>query len=389
MAKLIRAHITPDVLRWARESLHLTIEDAAGRARVPVAKLEQWEKGETLPTINQARSLAKTYRQPFALFYLPESPAERIRIPKDFRRVAGTTIDGPSYNILSSIHEAVRRREIALDVLSQLKLRTPLIKDRIGPTEDEEQVGSKVRGLLRIPFQIQREWRDKRVAFNSWRAAVERLGTLVFQEADLQLDEFRGYSLFERPLPVIVVNRKDAYAGRTFTLIHELSHILLNYDGLCDLVPDPSQPPEDQRVEVFCNATAASCLMPSIEVLKHPLLNMRRSLDGWSDEEISELAIMFAVSRETMLRRLLTLGRTSNQFYERKREEYLQEARRRKKQEGFVPPPRDALSKLGRPYVRLVLDGYRSRTLTASDASEVLGLRMKHFSKLAEAVGAI
>ena len=65
-----KAYITPNVLKWARESARMTEETAAAKVSVKVDKLKEWEEGTNQPTIRQAQTLAKAYKRPFALFFL-------------------------------------------------------------------------------------------------------------------------------------------------------------------------------------------------------------------------------------------------------------------------------------------------------------------------------
>ncbi|MFN6089514.1 MAG: multiprotein-bridging factor 1 family protein, partial [Cyclobacteriaceae bacterium] len=69
-----KAFITPNVLKWARESARMTEEVAAAKVSVSIDKLKEWETGTSQPTIKQAQNLAKAYKRPFALFFLPEIP---------------------------------------------------------------------------------------------------------------------------------------------------------------------------------------------------------------------------------------------------------------------------------------------------------------------------
>ena len=73
-----KADITPDVLKWARESALMSLETAAGKVCVVPEKLKEWEEGTNQPTIKQAKTLAKAYKSPFALSFLPE-------VPRDFQ----------------------------------------------------------------------------------------------------------------------------------------------------------------------------------------------------------------------------------------------------------------------------------------------------------------
>lgn len=107
---------------------------------------------------------------------------------------------------------------------------------------------------------------------------------------------------------MIVLNRKDVPAARTFSLFHELVHLALRSDGLCDLTTEVDRSPEEQRLEVFSSATAAACLIPKAALLQHRIVAEHPRSPLWQDAEIYQLARFFSTSREALLRRLMTLG---------------------------------------------------------------------------------
>jgi hypothetical protein len=117
----------------------------------------------------------------------------------------------------------------------------------------------------------------------------------------------------------------------------------------------------------------------------------------WADEEIALLAHAYRASREAVVRRLLVLGKTTEDFYRRKRkqlqaefEAQQEEAQQRKalglEAEGFAPPDRMAVSTAGPFFVRLVLESYHQEKITPNDLSSFLGVRLKHVSKIEHAV---
>jgi DNA-binding transcriptional regulator YiaG len=78
-----KAHITPILLKWARESARMPRTAVALELSLTVAQLQDWESGTSQPTIKEAQALAKLYRRPFAVLFLPELP-RRFRILRDF-----------------------------------------------------------------------------------------------------------------------------------------------------------------------------------------------------------------------------------------------------------------------------------------------------------------
>jgi len=228
------------------------------------------------------------------------------------------------------------------------------------------------------------------MAFKQWRLMIEKAGILTFQANDVDTTEARGFSISDRPLPVAVANIKDAPRGRIFTLLHELAHILLKAGGICDL--HESNENEGSRIEAFCNHVAGATLFPKEALLATNVIRNHKKDDvAWRDEELAELSRVFGGSREAALVRLLTLGFTTEAYYQEKRDEFLKQyAEQRKRQKGFAPPHEVALTSAGPTFTSLVIESFNRERITASDVSDYLQIRLKHlvnvqrdYSKLA------
>ena len=295
------------------------------------------------------------------------------------------------------MRRARRRRAVALELLSDLDRPITTLPLRAALTDDPEAVGARGWEWLSVTRAEQARWVGVYDALNGWIAAFEARGLLIFQTTDVELDETHGFSLSERRLPVIVLNAKDYPRARVFTLMHEFAHIMLDTGGVCD----PERVARrartaDERVEVFCNHVAGALLVPSHALLSDPRIAAggtgRRD---WPDNTIRAVAEAFTVSREVILRRLLILGRTTDAFYERRREEYqaqyaalaAQARERAQTREGGHPPVyRTIVRDNGRHYTRLILEAYESKQITAADVSDYLGVRLKHLPRIADAV---
>lgn len=169
-------------------------------------------------------------------------------------------------------------------------------------------------------------------------------------------------------------------------MLHELVHVLLRADGVCDLSEDGGgQGIEDEKVEVFCNRVAGTAYVPAGPLKKHP--QVRAHPQGslkWSDDEVESIARTFGCSREVLLRRLLLVGLTSQDFYQLKRRQLMREYAELEKRpsEGFVPPHVKALSNAGSFFSQLVLTSFHREKITSSDVAEYLDVRLKHLPKI-------
>jgi len=335
MATRVKALVKPALITWARESAGFGIADAAARLKVDEAQLVDWEdpNGENSPSIPQLRKMAALFKRPLAVFFLDEAP-QGFMVMRDLRRLPGTGARHYSPALQMEIRAANERRELALELVADLAEEPSKFALSATDKEDPEVVGARIRTVLGVTAQLQDGWKDAegRAGFNAWRSRIEAAGVLVFQTVRFTTDEASGFAISADKLPVIAVNRKDPLTRRTFSLLHELAHLMLHLSGVSDLETDESRPPEDQKIEVFCNQVAAAALVPKDDLLAHSLVKAHaKNASDWSDAEIAELARRFNVSREALLRRLLTFGMTKNQFYQSKRAQYIAEYLARQK----------------------------------------------------------
>jgi len=381
------AEVEPAILAWARASAGMSIEEAAQSLQTKPERLVEWEQGERHPSMAQLRKMAAAYKRLLSDFFLPEPPREDP-IPHDFRRLPGEVAFHYSRALRYQLRLARQRRELALDLAAELDEEVPTIPLRIELTADPERAGAELRRFLRVSLDVQRTWRTPRASYNAWRAAAEHTGILVFQVTGVPPAEMLGFSLSERPLPVIGVNRKLNLNRRTFTLLHECVHVLLESSGICDIEESVLRPPEEQRPEVFCNAVAGAALVPSDALLAHPLVSSARPRD-WSDDALGSIGRTFGVSGEVILRRLLTTGRTTQAFYAERRAAW---GRLFDSSDTATDPdadykrnmPQEVVSDLGRPFTRLVVDSYLNSFTSLSDVSRHLGLRADKIAKVRE-----
>ena len=243
MAATVKAAVAPAVMRWARESHGLSLEEAAERLHVHAERITAWEAGEDRPTIGQLRRAAEVYRRPFGVFLLSEPPTDAFRLPHDFRRLPGDVPQPKSERLTYQLRLTAERRLQALELYEDLGERPEAFPVRTQLGEDVDRIADALRNALKVTAEEQATWRTPEAALPAWKAKLEGAGVLVVQFSRVAVSEMRGASVVEFPLPVIALNAKDSAAGRGFTLFHEVAHISLGGGSLCDIDDDHVRPP--------------------------------------------------------------------------------------------------------------------------------------------------
>ena len=359
MTKRIKATVAPAVLIWARTSAGYDLPLAAAKLKVDEEKLADWEAGDAQPSIPQLRNMATLYKRPLAVLYLAEPPMA-FQPMQDFRRLPDIGPRKFSPNLTLEIRSAHQRRALALEMLAEAGEEAERFTLTTALNQNVETVGEAIRKAMGIDYAQQSRWHDYLVAFRTWRMRIEELGVLVFQATRLERDEASGFAYWAEMLPFMVVNRKDAYPRRTFSLLHELAHLMLHQSGVSDLDMDALRPQDAERIEIFCNQVAAATLMPrDVFLAEARVAEKGAGRHEWSDEVIKALSLTYGASREAVVRRLLTFNRTTDAFYKQKRAQYAREHQQRREREKAqndgkgIPRnmPRETIANFGRPLV--------------------------------------
>lgn len=310
--------VQPEILRWARKSLGLSIDDVAEILKRHPEDVEAWEAGRSAPTYPQLERLAyQVYKRPLAVFFLP-APPEEVSPKREFRSLPDAdmeTLDRDTYLHIRKAHA------YQLALLELFDGRNPAARNirqhpTLSPTENYTLQAEQVRDYLGITFERQRAWRTDEEALKAWRDAIEQCGIFVFKAAFKQKD-ISGFCLADERMPIIYLNNSTSKTRQIFSLLHELAHLLLGVNGLSKFDSSYMErlPDRERASERFCNAIAAEILIPDQDFRERARL-LPADVEKASEEQFSEFAKRYGVSREAILRRFLDQGRVGKAFYE-------------------------------------------------------------------------
>ena len=383
-----KAFITPNVLKWARESARMTGEVAAARVFVTVDKLKEWENGTSQPTIRQAQILAKAYKRPFALFFLPDVPRD-FQPLQDFRKPGSKALTTSSVFIIREIQQ---KQAWISDVNAENQEEKLSFVGRFSIKDNPEVVAKDILTTLKIDptsYKFDNPIRD-------WIEAAEKNGIFVsrtsFIHSRLKLDseELQGFAIADLYAPFVFVNSDDWNAPQLFTLVHELAHIWIAETGISNEVePELKNKGKFHPVELFCNEVAANALMPKEIVLSFDSSIFQNSSNAF------KAAKPLGVSVFALLVRALNLNLITIQAYQKLKkqadidyQEYLRretEKKARLKEKDKKGGPNYFLLQLNRNsrlFTQTVLDAYRGGFIEPTLASNLLNIQVNKFTKL-------
>jgi Zn-dependent peptidase ImmA (M78 family) len=383
------AYINPRALRWAREPAACSLEEAAKVVGRPVETVEEWEspRSNTLPTVRQAQKLAGAYGVPFPQLYVDHLPLEPdFEAVPEFRGLDPELgqVRPHSRQLRRMIKQAEERQALAVELLGSTGQSPLLWVGSATPGEDPELLGDRIREDLGEVNELPAT-EDRERLLDWWVELVERLGAIVSRYRPdgnrywaVEPSEARGLSLCHTLAPYIVLNSRDAPAGRIFTLMHELAHLYFGQCGVDDIGDERLLPADARFLEQRCNQVAAAILMPADQFIQ-----AWESASGEVRSKVGTIANRFGVSRQAAAVRAKSdaIGLISSDEYE-DMSTYLSGEYREFRENralatagGGMTVPVRVFKDFGARYVGLICDAHDEGMLSLLDAAEALGAR--------------
>ncbi|TCA65336.1 ImmA/IrrE family metallo-endopeptidase [Rhizobium leguminosarum bv. viciae] len=293
--------VNPEILRWARETAGLNVEEAAEKIGLNAARgvagsdrLTMLEAGKVEPSRPLLLKMAALYRRPILTFYLANPPAVAAR-GEDFRTLPADFAQRDAALVDTLLREVRARQDMVRAVLEAEEEA-----DRLGfvgslqGQRDPEAIAAAIRRSLDFDLQIfcHGSGRGTPRGFAYLRDRVEAAGIFVLlignlssHHSALNVELFRGFALADPVAPFVVINDRDSEQAWSFTLLHELAHIWLGQTGVSGGGPS-------NAVETLCNDVAGSILLPTAEIAAED------NLAGAAQERIAARISAIAESRQ-------------------------------------------------------------------------------------------
>ena len=376
--------LQPSVMRWARQTIGLSVHEVAAKLKRPVEEVEAWESGAGAPNYVQLEKLAyKIYKRPLAVFFLP-NPPEEISPEREFRTLPNADL----HSLAADTHMQIRRAHAFQISLKELfDDRNPskqLIWQQLRLSRDASiaQQALEIRRNLGISLESQIEWKSDDFALKQWRQAIENSGVFIFK-APFKQKDISGFCLLDQTFPLIYINNSTSKTRQTFSLMHELAHLLLSINGLSkfDSRYIDQLPQTEKQIEQFCNAVAAEILIP-LSDFEQQTRSFPTDIERIGEEHFSNLANRYGVSREAILRRFLDQGRVSAAYYERKSKLWAGQKKSGSGGDWYASQN----SYLSDRFAKEVVRRHYRNQLSVEQAADLLGIKAKNFAGLEQRI---
>jgi Zn-dependent peptidase ImmA (M78 family)/transcriptional regulator with XRE-family HTH domain len=269
------------ILQWARESAGLTLEDAAEKVGLKLARgtsgaerLALLEAGKGEPSRPLLLKMANQYRRPLLTFYLAAPPAKAAR-GEDFRTLPEEFATRDAAMVDTLLREVRARQEMVRSLLEAEDEAEPLpFVGSFTQQDGEDALVSEITNTLGFNLHQYRRGSGVGTArgFTYLRERAEAAGVFVLlignlgsHHSTLDVELFRGFALADSIAPFVVINDQDSEEAWSFTLLHELAHIWLGQSGVSAGRPR-------MAIETFCNDVAGRILLPAAEFANEPSL---------------------------------------------------------------------------------------------------------------------
>ena len=369
--------INPDRIAWCCADLGITPDQLAAETGIAATTMEHVMAGKDGMTFNQLRKVADHFGRG-VLFFLEDGPVDEAQVHSPQFRTLANQKPELSANLKALIERVERQREVYLSLREDLD---DTDRPRFVPPELPAD-------NLQEAARIARQWLGlgEQNSFDIYRDALESRGVLVFRSNGYagkwqiaKTNPILGFSLYDANCPVIVVKKQDWDTRQTFTLMHELGHVLLHKTSSID---DERDMESHRGHEREANAFAGYLLVPDsflsgINDAERP--DDVSQYDHWLGNQRKD----WGVSGEMILRRLLDAGRLPQGRYEAYRQWVAQVPIIEEGGGSRAYRNREPRHIFGDTFVRTVLDSLYARHITLAKASGYLdNLKIKDLHQL-------
>lgn len=379
MTEANKIKVKKEIYEWAIKESQKDIEEI----KIKFSNIEKWINQDEFPTFRQIEKLANFLKVPLGYMFLDKPPKSDI-IESEYRTI-GNKKPYISKNLKDTIYDMSRKQ----DWISEYRKDNGwdrIIVDNYNELDVDDILGivKKAKEFLNLEEFWYKDCKDNRIAYNFLREKLELKGIIVMQNGivgsnthrKLDIDEFRGFMLYDEYAPLIFINANDSITGKIFTLVHEFIHILFKEDDILENI-DLFR---DMKLESQINKITVEFLMPESHIKKY-----------WNKQEktlnqIEELSKLFNVSRLALAIRLNSLKLINQSLVREVNEVTKKDLKKKKDKSNGGDYWVTYKSRYSNNFIETVIQGAESGEISYNYAFKLLDVRAKNYDVLKEGI---
>jgi len=288
-----------------------------------------------------------------------------------------------------AIIDLLQARDFYIETETLLERDIVQFSIRFSIDDDVKKWADKLRKDFNISLDRQYKSPSQRQFYLYLKSRIEEQGIFIQEFIGVDTSTLRAMAIFQNKstMPIIGINEKDRPPAKSFSLIHELVHIIKKTSSICNVMYDNAF--LQNQEEVFCNAVAGEVLTPK-EAIDIIISNNDYNLTDLLD--IQKMSDKFSVSREVIIRRLLDLDYITQSNYDTLssllHDEVIasKEEQKRLKESGFktgfaINPALKAMDKTSISLSKAIYTGYCEDVFSKYDVAQILSIKTKHIDK--------
>jgi len=369
--------INPERIAWCCDDYGITPGDLASELSIAMTSIERVMVGKDGITFSQLAKIAEYFGRGL-LFFLESGPVDEAQVHTPQFRTLANQKPELSASLKKLIERVEKQRAVYLslredlDETERLQFSPPEF-----PRKDPQGAAIIARKWLELADENN---------FDTYRLSVEARGVLAFRSNGYsgkwqipKKNPILGFTLYDPICPVIVIKKQSWEPQQSFTLMHELGHLLLHKTSSID---DEHDLQSHQGHERDANAFAGHLLVPN-DFLEEIRDAGRPYEVSRYDEWLTQQRKAWGVSAEVILRRLLDAGRLQQNQYTAYRQWRADLVILEAKSGTRMYRYREPKHVFGDTFVRTVLDALNAHHITLAKASTYLdSLKIKDLHQL-------
>ncbi len=328
---------------------------------------EKWLTKEDYPTYNQLVEISKIFDIPFGYLFLNELPEKNLPIPH-FR-----TKNGFHHELSDELYDTVmlvkKQQTWIREILMDWGYQPLPFAGKFNTETTPKEIIKGIKEILKLEDDWAQQHLSQKDALNFLINRFEEAGIYVVingivgnnTSRKLNVEEFRGFVIYDDIAPFVFINNNDFLSAKIFTLIHEFVHILMGKSASFDLRKLISA---DDEIEKFCDQCTAEFLVPTENIISLKKI------------DYDELANQFKVSQIVIARRLLDIGKINQEDFFNFYDTYKQKEIKPTKQKGgdFY---NTVVYRYGKKFLNTISHALSNNEILHRDAYRLLSLKPK------------